>query len=90
MADDAIVGGEAENVRERLWSVEEGARNAQSEIGKHDAVCAERYAGVQTKFSAFDRKLNWVLLLVGLAVTAEVFGGKEAIHAALKVLGVTL
>ena len=90
MSDDAILGGEADNIRERLWDVEKGAREAQSEIGKHEAVCAERYAGIQAKFTAFDRKLNWVLMLIGLAVTVEAFGGQAAVKSALKLLGVAL
>lgn len=76
------------NLYKRLDDVEDTAANTKADLQTHEAVCAQRHGAIQDSLERQNKKLNFLIGLIGVVATAAMFGGPQGVQAAIKLLGV--
>ena len=59
----------------------------EAKLAVHEAICAERYAGIQKSFAAGSKRMEKIEYLIYIVIVAVLFGPGVAGQLVKKVLG---
>jgi len=59
----------------------------EAKLSVHEAICAERYAGIQKSFAAGSKRMEKIEYLLYIVIVAVLFGPGAAAEFVKKVLG---